>query len=704
MGTYYRWSKYTKPGYVIRTKQDILQKLNVGEGSSTSFRYGIYISDSITVDSSGQMHLVENNTYKFYSIAYDETLPINIPKGYYIHAPKGKDIYDYDESKPLRFGRARQPANTSFTETTIIETGRKIYRGYVEPCEWVYTEWRDKTFVEYVYSENASAYPNGGNSGGYYYDQRTTVISPTNPSSITFGTPKAGKSLTITAGAFTDVVGSGSLTYVFERQIDNGSWTQVAATYNKTITDGVPGSGEYINYRVKARDKNGVESNYYTGTKKPIEYPIRITDPGIPQYKYPTSGKEMLVTWDPSAVAEEAPLTYIVEKQIDSEPWSEVARVSENSYTFTVPEVDAEGKRLTIRVKATDNGGNESKYSTGKATEILYHKVTRLIPWNFGTDFRVRQFTKNSRSQYQTMLAGSTAEIIATGNLRLGDMPLETLIRFGKIYNEPITWKIADKNHEGYPNNSVSFVNVYGLRGICFDAKEPNNPVKHAVDFGNADYRISNAHSWLNSDKPAGQWYTPRHEYDAPPDKNNVFFTQGMPVNPYNDFPGFLYGFTEKEKNSIMETNFLVVVPKEKDTTEVASIRSKIALISRYELNGGDGLSLKDGTPFPIFKGNLSRQIYLTQTCVVKSNYMYNHSTEKPNDYWMRGCMADESTTGRWFGFKCNNDGSLVTSAHPSNLACHVTAMPFRCVLNISADTLLNPNPNPDGSYNIVWE
>lgn len=558
--------------------------------------------------------------------------------------------------------------------------------------------------IGFVYSTSSGTYPNGGESGGYYYDQRTSVTSLTNPTSITFGTPKAGESLTITAGASTDVVGSGSLTYVFNRKIDNGSWTQVATTYNKTITDGVPGSGEYINYQVKARDKNGVESYYTTGTKKPIEYPILITDPGIPQYKYPISGKEMLVTWDPSAVPEKTPLTYIVEKQIDSEPWSEVARVSENSYTFTVPEVTAEGKRLTIRVKAIDNGGNESKYSTGKTTEILYHKVIRLIPWNFGTDFRIRQFTKNSRSQYQTMLSGSTAEIVATGNLRLGDMPLETVVRFGKIYNEPIAWKIADKNHEGYPNNSVSFVNVYGLRGICFDAKEPNNPVRYAVEFGNADYRISNAHSWLNSDKPAGQWYTPRHEYDAPPDKNNVFFTQGMPVNPYDDFPGFLYEFTEKEKNSIMETNFLVVVPKEKDTTEVASIRSKIALISRYELNGGDGLSLKDGTPFPIFKDNLSRQIYLTQTCVVKSNYMYNHSTEKPNDYWMRGCMADESTTGRWFGFKCNNDGSLVTSAHPSNLTCHVTAMPFRCVLNISADTMLNPNPNPDGSYNIVWE
>ena len=690
MGTYYRWSKYTKPGYVIRTKQDSLQELNVGEGSSTSFRYSIYISDSITVDSSGQMHLVENNTYKFYSITYDETLPINIPKGYYIHAPKGKDIYDYDESKPLRFGRALQPANTSFTETTIIETGRKIYRGYVEPCEWVYTEWRDKTFVEYVYSENASAYPNGGNSGGYYYDQRTTVISPTNPSSITFGTPKAGESLTITAGASTDVVGSGSLTYVFERQIDNGSWTQVAATYNKTITDGVPGSGEYINYRVKARDKNGVESNYYTGTKKPIEYPILITDPGIPQYKYPISGKEMLVTWDPSAVPEKAPLTYIVEKQIDSEPWSEVARVSENSYTFTVPEVDAEGKRLTIRVKATDAGGNESKYSTGKATEILYHKVVRFIPWNFGTDFRIRQFTKNSRSQYQTMLSGSTAEIVATGNLRLGDMPVGTLVRVSGNTIEDINWKIADQNHPGYPENSTTLITDKIIRLMGIDAKEPSNSDANRQNFGNNRYVHANITQWLNSNATAGQWYSAQHSQDAPPTIENVW----NKCNAYDTLSGFLSMLNPRFTAKLLDTT-LTVSKAEIDGGASETFNAKMFLASTTEVGFTNENGIAEGFLISMFSDNIFRIGYPSEECVLESDYKQPTINTTTGWYWwLRTPKAEQG-----YYTKCvKNDGTLETGA------TYAGDRGIRPLCNISADTLLNPNPNPDGSYNIVWE
>lgn len=544
--------------------------------------------------------------------------------------------------------------------------------------------------IGFVYSTSSSTYPNGGESGGYYYDQRTTVTSPTNPSSITFGTPKAGESLTITAGASTDVVGSGSLTYIFWRQIDNESWTQVAATYNKTITDGVPGSGEYINYQVKARDKNGIESYYTTGTKKPIEYPILITDPGIPQYKYPVSGKEMLVTWDPSAVPEKAPLTYIVEKQIDSEPWSEVARVSENSYTFTVPEVTAEGKRLTIRVKATDNGGNESKYSTGKATEILYHKVIRLIPWNFGTDFRIRQFTKNSRSQYQTMLAGSTAEIVATGNLRLGDMPVGTLVRVSGNTIEDINWKIADQNHPGYPENSTTLITDKIIRLMCLDAKEPSNTNPERRRAGNNRYIYSNIHQWLNSDKPAGQWYSAQHSQDAPPSRENVENNQ----NSYDTWSGFLTMLNPKFVSKLIQTT-LKVIKVAADGGNFETFNAKVFLASTNEVGHSNENGIVEGSLISIFSNDASRVAYPSEECIDKSEYKNPAINASTSYYWILRTPLTSSEN-----YVRGNTGSGGLSSGPSNN----NSSGIRPLCNISADTMLDPNPNPDGSYNIVWE
>lgn len=670
MGTYYRWRK-------------------------SSVKYSTKIESKIT---SYGNNIIDRTNEEYISVAFGQEIKYPVNDLYMTISDGARILVGLHDTQRFAAG--------TYVHTSGSDSVTRLYKAGIDGTaisisngtspEYTYDvkihgnfyrytlEYTADTFIGYVYNKNSNAYPVNRPKNGYYYDQRTTVISPTNPSSITFGTPKAGESLTITAGAATDVVGSGSLTYVFERQIDNGSWTQVAATYNKTITDGVPGSGEYINYRVKARDKNGVESSYYTGTKKPIEYPILITDPGIPQYKYPISGKEMLVTWDPSAIPEKAPLTYIVEKQIDSEPWGEVARVSENSYTFTVPEVTAEGKRLTIRVKATDAGGNESKYSTGKATEILYHKVIRLIPWTFGIDFRVRQFTKNSRSQYQTMLAGSTAEIIATGNLRLGDMPLETLIRYGRIRSNDIVWKTADINHKGYPENTVTLTSNQYLKHIPYDAGEPDTPDTFTFrdKYGNNRYKYSNARQWMNSDKPGGQWFTKQHTYDTPPTLENYSALSDPLQYPIADDPGFLYEFTEKEKSILVPTIISYAI-SDYDGGGTETCTDKIFLASPTELGLVEDYVC--GVRFPIFYDRNSR--VTTPVSDIQRNQL---------TYWLRGGKKN-SNSAEAYALE-GNDGDIYWYWATRSFYY------FRPFCNISADTMLDPNPNPDGSYNIVWE
>lgn len=94
---------------------------------------------------------------------------------------------------------------------------------------------------------------------------------PTDPSSISHGTPVAGKPLTLTTGGSTDPEGD-AITYTWERRVDSGSWVQIGTSTAKTITDTVPTSGTNYQVRVKATDSNGSESGYCTGTATPINY------------------------------------------------------------------------------------------------------------------------------------------------------------------------------------------------------------------------------------------------------------------------------------------------------------------------------------------------------------------------------------------------------------------------------------------------
>lgn len=94
---------------------------------------------------------------------------------------------------------------------------------------------------------------------------------PSDPSSISYGTPQAGNSLVLSTGGSTDPEGD-AISYVWERKIDSGAYVQLGITTAKTFTDTVPTSGTTYTARVKAVDANGLESGYCTGSAKTISY------------------------------------------------------------------------------------------------------------------------------------------------------------------------------------------------------------------------------------------------------------------------------------------------------------------------------------------------------------------------------------------------------------------------------------------------
>ena len=153
---------------------------------------------------------------------------------------------------------------------------------------------------------------------------------PTTPSSISHGTPRAGQSLTITTGGSTDPEGD-AISYVWERRVDSGAYTQIGITTAKSTVDTVPSSGTNYQVRVKAVDANGAESAYRTGNATPISYN---TDPVI-------SGS------DQNLGAKTDPFTYDY-TVTDSEAASQ---------TLTVTETVTNGtKTITLRTYTATSG------------------------------------------------------------------------------------------------------------------------------------------------------------------------------------------------------------------------------------------------------------------------------------------------------------------------------------------------------------
>ena len=112
-----------------------------------------------------------------------------------------------------------------------------------------------------------------------------------------------------------------------------------------------------------------------------------------------------------------------------------------------------------------------------------------------------------------------------------------------------------------------SSYNVLGEKQ--FDAPEPSNSNSDRRSYGNNRYIYSNLHQWLNSNKPANQWYTSQHRADAPP--------------PYANQNGFLNQWTEKEIKSLELANW-TVTKSSVDGSGSETFRSRVTLASTTEL------------------------------------------------------------------------------------------------------------------------
>lgn len=155
---------------------------------------------------------------------------------------------------------------------------RTPYASYANRARFVHTGGSLYSYYAYggnfgvrpaLYLESGNLVSDSTDTDGAYILQWNQP--PSDPSSISYGTPQAGNSLVLSTGGSTDPEGD-AISYVWERKIDSGAYVQLGITTAKTFTDTVPTSGATYTARVKAVDANGLESGYCTGSAKTISY------------------------------------------------------------------------------------------------------------------------------------------------------------------------------------------------------------------------------------------------------------------------------------------------------------------------------------------------------------------------------------------------------------------------------------------------
>ena len=301
MATYYRWRK----SELVVKEETSDQGTKTYTGISQNYIYGTPAGPDVPI---------VNGYYDF-----SDATKINLPsEGDYIHRfnynfafEKQADFYVYqgsgsadvwnDGDGQIRF--------TVATESRLIKSAG--------------------TFIGYVYSTSSSAYPNGGVQDGYYYDQRTTVESPTAPTGLTYPNPITTPSAAISWTAATGATDYPVSLYEVSYSTNGGSsWTVAGTTaevnYSFDITPGTTS----IMFRVRAQDSNGQWGGYMTGTASQVLLAPTLT---VPQMVM--QGQSATISW--SAI--EGADSYTLQRKSSADTdWTQVYSGANLSYSETV--------------------------------------------------------------------------------------------------------------------------------------------------------------------------------------------------------------------------------------------------------------------------------------------------------------------------------------------------------------------------------
>ena len=277
------------------------------------------------------------------------------------------------------------------------------------------------------------------------------------------------------------------------------------------------------------------------------------------------------------------------------------------------------------------------------------------------------------------------------GSLSVGaKIEVPVLSAYQSRFGSKIVFKIADKNHSGYPSNSVTLITEKIIQLMCFDAKEPNNSNGDRKQYGNNRYQHSNILQWLNSNAAAGKWYSAKHSADAPPTNANVWNN----YNEYDAWAGFLAMLDPKFVAELLTTTQTVARNTVTDGGSYETVTSKMFLPSTTEVGLANENNIAEGTLLALFSNDASRVAYPTAQCVSNSEYTNsNFSTSKGWYWWLRTPNSSHANNVR-----CVGSGGSLNYFNAVNGGYGV-----RPLCNLKSSILVSDSPNSDGNYTVIY-
>ena len=279
----------------------------------------------------------------------------------------------------------------------------------------------------------------------------------------------------------------------------------------------------------------------------------------------------------------------------------------------------------------------------------------------------------------------------AISSLAVGDkIEVPVLSAYQSRFGAKIIFKVADKNHSGYPSNSVTLITEKIIQIMASDAKEPNNSVSDRRNYGNNRHIYSNLLQWLNSNATAGNWYSAKHSADQAPTTKNTHVT----YNPYTSWAGFLAMLDPKFVAELLDTT-LTVVKSSTDGGSYETFTAKMFLASTTEVGLANENGIAEGVRLALFSNDASRVAYPTAECVSNSDGYSNSNftTSKGWYWWLRTPYSSYAYGVRFVG----SGGTL--SAHYA----YYGNLGVRPLCNLQSSILVSDSPNARGNYEIIY-
>ena len=276
-------------------------------------------------------------------------------------------------------------------------------------------------------------------------------------------------------------------------------------------------------------------------------------------------------------------------------------------------------------------------------------------------------------------------------NLAVGaKIEVPVLSAYQSRFGAKLVFKIADKNHSGYPANSVTLITEKIIQLMCFDAIEANNSNSDRKQYGNNRYLHSNLLQWLNSNAAAGAWYSAQHSADAPPTNANVYSN----YNEYDAWAGFLAMLEPKFVAELLDTTQTVVKNTVTDGGSYETVTSKMFLASTTEVGLANENSIAEGSLLALFSNDASRVAYPTSECVSNSEYTNSSFATSKGWYW-------------WLRTPHSSNAHIVRIVYTDGTLGHNNAYygfgGVRPLCNLSSSILVSDTTNSDGNYEIIY-